>query len=143
MNLRRWWDDFCYDLETEARRLVRLFLRPTTWVVIIALLAFALELYFGMIVALRYDGLMHLLGVSTLHCRVLENWQYLVIIYVLFASGVALLYCLGNFVSWARAREHRQQYPEEARRLAWLTFSCAVAVECIGGLAIWLLLRWC
>jgi hypothetical protein len=114
-----------------------------TWVVIGALAVFLIELYFGMLVALRYDGLMHLLGAQTQRCRVLENWQYLCIIYALFASGVALLYCLGNFVSWVRARERVRQYPKEARRLAWKTFASAIGVECIGGLTIWMLLGWC
>jgi len=140
---QRWWDDLWYELTAEVKRLVRLFLRPMTWVVIGALAAFLIELYFGMLVALRYDGLMHLFGVQTPRCRVLENWQYLLIIYVLFASGVALLYCMGNFVEWIRAREHRRQYPEKARRLAWKTFISAVVVECVGGLAIWMLLDWC
>jgi len=140
---RRWWDDFWYELTAEFKRIIALFLRPVTWIVIAALAAFLAELYYGMIVALRYDILMHLLGVQTSRCRVLENWQYLMIIYVIFASVVALMYCLGNFVEWVRAREHVRQYPKEAKRLAWKTFFSAIAVECIGGLAIWMLLTWC
>ncbi|MCL2075445.1 MAG: hypothetical protein FWH15_03205 [Betaproteobacteria bacterium] len=138
---QRWWDDFWYELILEIKRIIRVFMRPMTWIVIVALTAFLIELYFGMIVALRYDGLMHLFGLRTTRCRILENWQYLIIIYSLFASGVLLLYCMGNFVNWLRARARR--YKEEARRLAWKTLASAIGVELIGGLTIWMLLDWC
>jgi hypothetical protein len=140
---RRWWDDFWYELVFELRRLVELFSRPTTLIVIIGLVVFVIELYYGMIVALRYDTLMHLLGVQTKRCQLLANWQYLLIIYTVFASVVTLLYCMGSFVDWLRAREHLRNHPEEIRRLGWRTISFAVAVECFGGLAMWMLLGWC
>jgi len=140
---QRWWDDFCYELNAEFKRVLALFRRPVTWIAIGALVALLVELYYGMSVALRYDALMHMLGLRTLRCRVLENWQYLMIIYVIFASVVALMYCLGNFVEWVRAREQIRQYPKDAKRLAWKAFFSVIGVGCIGALAIFMLLGWC
>lgn len=139
----RWWDDFWYELNAEFKRLVALFMRPMTWLVIGGLAALLAALYYGMILALRYDTLMHLLGVTTLKCRVLKNWQYLMLIYAILASAVALMYLLGNFVTWARAREHARQYPQESRSMAWKTFISVIGLACVGGLVIGMLLIWC
>ncbi|MDR0529774.1 MAG: hypothetical protein LBG69_09230 [Zoogloeaceae bacterium] len=143
MNLQRWWDDFCYELHAEIKRQIELFSRLTTWLVIAALLAFAIELYFGMMIALRYDRLMLLLGVRIPRCRILTNWQYLTLVYILFASGVSMMYCMGSLVSWLKARDHRRQYEKEVRRLGWITLALVLLTEGIGALAIALLLYWC
>lgn len=143
MSLRRWWDDFCYELKLEARDFLRLFMESSTWLVILVLAAFALEIYYGMGIALRYDSLMHLWGVRTeRHCRVLSNNQYLALIYILFSFGIAMAYCMGRLVNYISARKQKRPR-QEVHRLAWITLICALAAELLGGVAILLLVRWC
>jgi hypothetical protein len=143
MSLRRWWDDFYYELKLEARDFLRLCMASSTWLVILALAAFGLEIYFGMGIALRYDSLMHLWGVrAERYCRVLGNPQYLVLSYLLFAFGIAMAYCMGCLVNYINARKERRAQGE-IRRLAWITLACALAAETLGGVAMLLLIRWC
>ncbi|MDR1350747.1 MAG: hypothetical protein LBJ59_08255 [Zoogloeaceae bacterium] len=143
MSLQRWWDDFRYELKLETRDFLRMLMESSTWLVILALAAFGLEIYFGMGIALRYDSLMHLWGVRPeRYCRVLNNSQYLALIYILFAFGIAMAYCMGCLVNYINARKQKRSQQEIHRR-AWITLVCALAAESLGGVAMWLLVRWC
>jgi hypothetical protein len=143
MSLQRWWDDFCYELKLEARDFLRMLMESSTWLVILVLALFGLEIYFGMGIALRYDSLMHLWGVRTeRYCRVLDNSQYLLLIYLLFTFGVTMVYGMGCLVNYINARKQRRS-PEEIRRRAWTTLLCVLAAEALGGVAMLLLVRWC
>jgi hypothetical protein len=142
MNLQRWWDDFCYELKLEAREAFRTLMDASTWIVVLALVAFGAEIYFGMQIAIRYDTLMHTWGVRTTHCRILTNRQYLVLIYILFTFGIAMVYCMGRIMNYLSARK-RNDPPAEIRHQGFMALLCCIATEAVGGVAMVLLTVWC
>lgn len=138
----RWLAEFCGAVAHELRLIGRMFMQPSTWIVIAVLAAFGIVMYFGMRIALRYDGLMHLLGVSLQHCRTLNNAQYLGLIYLLFFFAMAIVYCLGNLANYLGERD-KARYGRDVRRLAVHAFLGGVAALFVAGIAIGLLTYWC
>ncbi|MDR1889962.1 MAG: hypothetical protein LBQ81_11390 [Zoogloeaceae bacterium] len=142
MNLQRWWDDFYYELKLEARQAFNTLMDASTWIVILALAAFGVEIYFGMRIAMRYDTLIQLWGAPGTRCRILSNQQYLTLIYILFTFGIAMVYCMGRIMNYLSARR-RNAAPAEIRRQGFLALLCCVAAEAVGGVAMVLLTVWC
>lgn len=138
----RWLTEFANELGHELRLIGRMFLQPSTWIVIAVLAAFGIVMYFGMRIALRYDGLMHLLGVSLQHCRTLGNGQYLGLIYLLFFFAISIIYCLGNLANYLSER-NKEKYGRDTRRLAVHALLGGVGAILVAGVAIGLLTYWC
>lgn len=138
----RWLSEFFGEVAHELRLIGRMFLQPSTWIVIAVLAAFGVVMYFGMRIALRYDGLMHLLGVHVRHCRSLNNGQYLGLIYMLFFFALAIIYCLGNLANYFTERS-KNRYGKETRRLAAHATLGGVGAVAIGGAATGILAYWC
>ena len=138
----RWLSEFFAEVAHELRLIGRMFLQPSTWIVIAVLAAFGIVMYFGMRIALRYDGLMHLLGVSLQHCRTLSNPQYLGLLYLLFFFGIAIVYCLGNLANYFTEQD-KQKYGHDTRRLAVHAFLGGITALLVAGLTIGLLTYWC
>lgn len=138
----RWLSEFFGEVAHELRLIGRMFLQPSTWIVIAVLAAFGIVVYFGMRIALRYDGLMHLLGVSLQHCRTLSNSQYLGLIYLLFFFAMAIIYCLGNLANYLSER-NKEKYGRDTRRLAVHALLGGVGAIFVAGIAIGLLTYWC
>ena len=106
------------------------------------LAAFGVVMFFGMRIALRYDGLMHLLGVQLRHCRTLSNPQYLGLMYMLFFFAIAMVYCLGNLANYLGERG-KGRYGRESRRLAVHALLGGIAALLVGGGATAILAYWC
>lgn len=142
MSLHRWWDDFCYELKLEARQMLDALMDASTWIMALALVAFGVEIYFGMLIAMRYDTLMQIWGMRGTRCRILTNRQYLTLIYILFTFGIAMAYCLGRIVNYLSARRQNAR-PDEVRRQGFWALLCFLAAETVGGVAMALLTMWC
>jgi len=138
----RWLLEAFDELGHELRLIGRMFLQPSTWIVIAVLSAFGVVVYFGMRIALRYDGLMHLLGVQVRICRTLSNGQYLGLIYMLFFFAIAIIYCLGNLANYFGERG-KGKYGRETRRLAVHALLGGVAALLVGGASTGILAYWC
>jgi uncharacterized membrane protein len=140
--MKRWLDDFLYDLEQELRTLGRALVNPHTWIVTGVLILFGILIYFGMRIALRYDSLMFFLGADISLCRTLANHQYAGLIYLLFFFAIAIVYCLGSLMNYLSER-NRGKYAYNTRRLAIHTLLGGVAALLIGALATGILHYWC
>jgi len=138
----RWLGEFFDEVAHELRLIWRMFLQPSTWIVIAVLAAFGVVMFFGMRIALRYDGLMHLLGVQLRHCRTLSNPQYLGLMYMLFFFAIAMVYCLGNLANYLGERG-KGRYGRESRRLAVHALLGGIAALLVGGGATAILAYWC
>lgn len=138
----RWLGEFFDELAHELRLIWRMFLQPSTWIVIGVLAAFGVVAFFGMRIALRYDGLMHLLGVAGRYCRPLTNPQYIGMIYMLFFFAIAIIYCLGNLVNFLTER-NKKQYGRDSRRLALHALLGGISAIVVGAISTGILSYWC